>query len=232
MEKNEWSFCSMWTERFRVKDCADVLVNATLGGDYFFNRASVSRCADPKTAARQVAQIFWQKGLDCYLYDKEDKLSDLALADTMHVLRAGPLKKIAPVDKVIQADSSLLPLWIDIFCKSFAVPEWKPEIERITRSNFGRLVLLLSYKKDMPAGCAALYSRDGVTGLYCLGTVSQLRGRGTATSILASAASLKPKLFLQTLGSEGLLNLYEKAGFKIAYAKKIYILRKPGSHTD
>lgn len=57
-----------------------------------------------------------------------------------------------------------------------------------------------------------------------MGTVSQLRGRGLASDILKSAMS--KGMFLQTLGSERLLPFYEKAGFEVAYAKKIYVVRR------
>jgi len=70
MEQNEWSFCSMWAEREKA-GCAEALVNEKLNGDYFFNRAKVSGCLDFSEATKQVAEIFWRKDLDCYLYDRE-----------------------------------------------------------------------------------------------------------------------------------------------------------------
>jgi len=224
MEDNEWSFCSMWAERLE-SGCAQALVNERLDGDYFFNRADVSGCPDPVAAARQIAKTFWQKSMDCYLYDKDGRLAGKGLAqvDAMYVLAAGS-GTAAGKTEVVQIDRSLLPLWIDTFCKSFAVPQWKTEVGRIMDASFGRLQLLLSYRDGVPAGCAALYSKNGVTGLYCLGTVSQLRGRGLAREILKSAMS--KNLFLQTLGSEGLLPFYEKAGFTVACTKKIYVVQR------
>jgi hypothetical protein len=223
MEDNEWSFCSMWAERLRPV-CGRALANGRLEGDYFFNRSDVSDCPDTVAAARQIAKMFWRKGMDCYLYDRDGTLAGKGLAqvDTMHVLTAssdGAPKKT----EVVRAGRSLLPAWIDLFCGSFAVPRWKTEVERIMRANFERLELLLSYRNGVPAGCAALYRKNGVTGLYCLGTVSQLRGRGLAKEMLKSAMS--KGLFLQTLGSQKLLPFYEKAGFVVAYTKKIYVVR-------
>jgi hypothetical protein len=224
MEDNEWSFCSMWAERLRP-GCGRALANGRLKGDYFFNRADVSGCPDPVTSARQIAKMFWLKGMDCYLYDKDGALAGKGLAqiDTMHVLTAGS-GGAAGMTKVVHIDRSLLPAWIDVFCRSFAVPHWKAEVERVMGANFERLELLLSYRGGSPAGCAALYSKKGITGLYCLGTVSQLRGRGLAMDMLKSAKS--KGLFLQTLGSERLLPFYEKAGFEVAYTKKIYAVRR------
>jgi hypothetical protein len=225
MEDNEWSFCSMWAERARA-GCADALVNSKLEGDYFFNRSRVSGCPDPVRAAGRVAKIFWQKGTDCYLYDREGLLEKEGFAqiDTMYVLiRSGPAT-MAGDGKTIVVDKKLLPIWIDVFCRAFSVLEWKPEVERIMNASAGKMTLLLSYKENTPAGCAALYAKNGITGLYCLGTILQLRGRGLARSMLKSAVQMSENIFLQTLGSEGLLLFYQKAGFKVAYTKKIYRL--------
>ncbi len=215
----------MWTQRIR-SGCSTALLNSKLEGDYFFNRASVSGCPNPAAAAAQVAKVFWQRGLDCYLHDTDDSLAGKGLVqiDTMHVLKAGKAGR-AGRTVVMQVDRSLLPVWIDVFCGSFAAPEWRKEVERVMDANFERLGLLLSYRDKVPAGCAALYSKNGITGLYCLGTVSQLRGKGLANDTLATAVRQSDNnLFLQTLGSEELLHFYRKAGFVVAYTKKIYVL--------
>jgi len=226
MHDNEWSFCSMWAERIK-SGCADALINSKFEGDYFFNRSRISGCPDPVAAACRVAKIFWQKDMDCYLHDREGLLEKKGFAqiDTMYVLKSGATK--AASGKTMIADQQLLPVWIDVFCKAFSVPEWRPEVQRIMNANASKMTLLLSYRENVPAGCAALYTKNGVTGLYCLGTILQLRGRGLARSILRYAAGMSGHLFLQTLESEGLLPFYQKAGFEVAYAKKIYMMRRP-----
>jgi len=223
MEDNEWSFCSMWTEQIR-SGCIHALFNGRLAGDYFFNRVDVSNCPDPILAANQIARIFWQKDVDCYLHDNNDKLAGKGLAelDTMHVL-ASSTDGTNGKAKTLQIGHSLLPIWVDVFCRSFAVPQWKTEVSRIMDVNFDKLELMLSYSGDMPAGCAALYKKNGVTGLYCLGTLFQSRKRGFARDMLKRV--MTKNLFLQTLGSEKLLTFYEKSGFTVAYTKKIYVLR-------
>ena len=225
MENNEWSFCSLWTERLRPV-CGCALTNGRLEGDYFFSRADVSGCPDPAATARHIAKMFWRKGIDCYLYDRDGVLAGKGFAqiDTMHVLTARKGGVIGRTE-VLRVGRSLLPAWIDVFCRSFAVPQWKKEVERIVSGNAEGLELLLSYRGGIPAGCAALYHKNGVTGLYCLGTISHLRGRGVARSVLRSV--MFKGLFLQTLGSERLLPFYEKEGFVVAYSKQIYVLRRP-----
>lgn len=225
MEDNEWSFCSLWTERSKT-GCAEALTNVKFEGDYFFNRASVYNCPDPSVAVRQIAKVLWQKGMDCYIHDRADRLAGdgLAMIDTMHVLRAGSRSSPGKT-KIVRIGRQLLPAWIDVFCRAFAVTDWRPEIERIMITNFAKLELLLSYKADLPVGCAALFNKNGFTGLYCLGTISQQRGRGLANDMLNSAVS--KRMFLQTLVSEELLPLYKKSGFVVAYTKKIYSLPRP-----
>lgn len=222
MEDNEWSFCSLWTEKTKTR-CGMALVNEKLQGDYFFNRATVEGCFPG--AEKNIAKTFWARGMDCYLYFQST--SALPVLDTMYVLtsiRAGKVK--GDVRQVSKAD---LPAWIDVFCRSFGVPEWKDEVKRILAANFGKLELLLSYKDGAPAGCAALYKKSGLTGLYCLGTVSSHRREGLARDMLSFAQQKTEGmlLFLQTLASEDLIGLYRKSGFAVSHTKQICVLKKP-----
>jgi hypothetical protein len=226
MEDNEWSFCSMWAEHTRV-GCADALINSKLEGDYFFNRSRVSGCHDPTAASKQIAKIFWQKGMDCYLHDKDGLLEKKGFTqiDTMYVLTKSGTATMAGGGKTVVVNQKLLPIWIEVFCRAFSVPEWKPEVRKMMNASADKMTVLLSYKESMPAGCAILYAKNGITGLYCLGTILQLRGRGLARSMLRDSVRMSESIFLQTLASDGLLSFYQRAGLKVAYAKKIYRLR-------
>jgi GNAT superfamily N-acetyltransferase len=224
MEANEWSFCSLWTEKVDTR-CGKALLNEKLGDDYFFNRAAVEGC--PKGAEMQVAKAFWDRGMDCYLYFRSP--STLPAIDTMHVLKSARIT--GAKHEVVQVDLDGLPVWIDVFTGSFGVPGWRGEVERIMAVNFKNLALLLSYVEGTPAGCAALYRTGGLTGLYCLGTLSRFRGRGIAKSMFGFAQKMSEgdgtRLFLQTLGSEGLFELYAKSGFVLSHTKQICVLKRP-----
>ncbi|AIF83707.1 Acetyltransferase (GNAT) domain [Candidatus Nitrososphaera evergladensis SR1] len=230
MEENEWAFCSLWSKKIEIK-CATALVNPKLEGDYFFNRATVENCNVPY---EQVAQVFWDAGIDCHLYFRSQPPPRLRMVDTMYVLRAAKKKAGEPRDsrriKITAAcKPSEVAIWIDVFCRSFSVPEWKDEVARIITSNAKKLELLRAYNNEnnMPAGCGALFTtkNNSMTGLYCLGTVPAQRSKGVAKSILNFARALAEKqgtlLFLQTLGSENLLGLYKSSGFETAYTKTI-----------
>ena len=129
MEGNEWSFCSLWTEHVQL-GCARALINNKLEGDYFFNRSTVSGCHDPYAAAKQIAAgIYWQKGFDCYLYDREGLLENQGFPqiDTMHALRSDTIGAIS--DKTIKiADKSILSVWVDDFFRAISFPHCMEEV--------------------------------------------------------------------------------------------------------
>jgi GNAT superfamily N-acetyltransferase len=225
MEDNEWSFCSLWAKKIELLPCGRALANEKLQGDYFFNRAAVEGCA--AGAELQVARKFWARGMDCYLYFRFP--SNLPHLDTMHVLVSRRAKKSR--GNVVQIGRQDLVKWVDVFCRSFGVPQWRSEVERIMEANFEKLELLLSYRGDVPAACAALYRKSGLAGLYCLGTLSRYRREGLAGSILAFAQRTTKSdgtpLFLQTLESEGLVHLYKKSGFVLSHKKQVCVIKKP-----
>ena len=221
MEDNEWSFCSLWADKIGLP-CGRALINEKLQDDYFFNRASIKDCS--AGAEMQVAKKFWERGMDCCLYFQTPS-SRLPTLDTMQVLVSRRVKKNQ--GDVVQIGRRDLPAWIDVFCRSFRVLGWKGEVERIMGLNFEKLELLLSYKDAKPAGCAALYKKRGLTGLYCLGTLSSHRGEGLARNILAFAQERADLLFLQTLESERLVGLYKKSGFVQSHTKQICVLKRP-----
>jgi GNAT superfamily N-acetyltransferase len=228
MEENEWAFCSLWSKKIEIK-CATVLVNPRLVGDYFFNRATVENCDVPY---EQVARVFWDEGIDCHLYFFRSRPpQNLRVEDTMYVLRLVKKKAESGSNiRVAECKPSEATTWVNIFCKSFSVPEWKDEVARIitTANAKRRLDLLLAHKDSAPAGCAALFTKNDMIGLYCLGTIPAQRNKGVARSILNYAKALAERrglpLFLQTLGSENLLCMYKSAGFEIAHTKAICVV--------
>jgi hypothetical protein len=227
MEENEWAFCSLWSKRIRI-GCATALLNPTLKDDYFFNRATIENCDIPYS---QVASVFWKEGMDCHLYFKLQPPRELRIIDTMYILRS--VKKEAGLNGSVRirlAKPSDATTWVDLFCRSFSVLEWNGEVSHIIAANSNKMNLLLAYKGDTPAGCAAIFNKSDLMGLYCLGTVPMQRSTGVAASILkyakTFAAQHNSPLFLQTFGSEKLLDLYRARGFEVVYTKSICVLPK------
>jgi len=245
MEANELAFCSLWTEHIRIHDCADLFANEKLVGDYFFNRLNPFVCENAMSVIKQAANVCLRKGMDCYVYthDKNTYVQNCLSAagfkwiDTMETLRAESERIEFDNEKidVVRVDLRSIPSWVDAFCKSFDVLEWKSEIKEKIDLHFNKMILLLSYfrvgnSSVKPAGCAALFSNQGLMGLYCLGTISNFRGRGVAKKMIGVSFRIAQQqrmdpLFLQTFTNEGLFPLYKKLGFRFVYRKRVYALK-------
>ena len=224
MEENEWAFCSLWARKKIIIKGAMALFNPVLKGDYFFNRAKID---NGKVSLDEVTHLFWDASLDCYLYFKSNYPQNLLVIDTLNVLKSkGRLqdRKGATVHKSVRTS-----VWVDVFCKAFSVPEWKNEVARIMTTNAKKLILLLAYDNhNSPVGCAALFPNNGVTGLYCLGTVPAQRRKGFASSIFQLARAITEVqgslLFLQSFESENLIEWYKTLGFELVRTRKICIV--------
>jgi len=255
MEANETRFCSLWTQHIRIHDCADLFVNEKLTGDYFFNRLNPFVCEDISDIIENAARICLRRRMDCYVHvhdtntDVQNSLLEAGFQwiDTMHVLRADWDKvehddiyesdkcddsKIHVVRAVLRSASD----WVDAFCRSFDVLEWKSVVKEKIDLHFKKLILLLSYFRINNtyaelAGCAALFANHGIMGLYCLGTISNFRGRGLAKKMIGVSLQIAQQeqldfLFLQTFTNEGLFLLYKKLGFRSVYKKRVYALKR------
>lgn len=243
MEYNESDFCSLWTQHIRIRNCADLFINEKLAGDYFFNRLNNVACRDIEAVIEKTIRIFSKRVLNSYVYisDNDRDLENIllkrgfSLIDTMQVLKSD-LTNFENDEYNIQVtkiDLHSLPVWIDVFCKSFDARDWKSEVEKVVKLHFKELTLLVSYINDnyrkIPSGCVALFNRYNLMGLYCLGTLSSFRGQGIAKRMIKISLRVARQenlgfLFLQTFSKEGLIQFYKNMGFQIAYKKKIYAL--------
>ncbi|MDQ3718535.1 MAG: GNAT family N-acetyltransferase [Thermoproteota archaeon] len=240
MEFNEFYFCSLWTEHFRIRNCADILLNEKLTEDYFFNRLTNITCIEIDTAIDEGVRISLKKGIDCYVYVPDDnkKLEDMllgkgfTLVDSMSVLRCttNSIEYDNNNIDITKIDIDSIPIWVDVFCDAFDIQNWKNEVQRIIQSHFKELILLVSYlknKSNVPVGCTALFHRCSLIGLYCLGTVSGFRGQGIATKMVKVALEIAQQsgldfIFLQAFANEGIIGFYNKLGFQTIYKKKVY----------
>ena len=239
MEFNEFHFCSLWTQHLKIKNCADILLNEKLK-DYFFNRVTNITCSDINSALEECIGIFFKKGISCYVYVADDnrKLEDMllrkgfTLVDSMSILKSTTNRIEYSNNNVVvtKIEIDSIPIWVDVFCHAFEVIDWKNEVQRVIKSYFKELTLLISYlndKSNIPAGCAALFHRCNLIGLYCLGTVFDFRGQGVATKMIKVALQIAEQkgldfIFLQAFASEGLRSFYNKIGFQTLYKKKVY----------
>lgn len=247
MEANEAAFCSLWTRHIKIHDCADLFINVNLAEDYFYNRLNPFECDDIRGIIENAARLCYRMGMDCFVYTHDDNtevqnsLTEIGFdwIDTMHVLNSEPKKQVRYDDdkiKVIHVDADSVPRWIDTFCKSFNVIQWKHEVRRVVSTHLKELDLLLSYIRvknsfDTVTGCAALFSNEGLAGLYCLGTIMQFRGQGIARKMIdfsmqTACQQRLEMVLLQTFSSEGLLSLYTNLGFRPVYKKRVYLRKR------
>jgi GNAT superfamily N-acetyltransferase len=205
-------------------------------------------CSHNEQVIKESLKIFLENGLNCYVYVQnnnlklEQKLLNMGFTvlDTMLVLKNDFKKTNYDQDDyngihISTIDICSLPVWIDVFCRSFDVSNWKSEIERIMRTHFEELTLLVSYIDNnhsrIPVGCTALFNKYNLMGLYCLGTISRFRGKGLAMKMIRVCLDIAQRencgfLFLQTFAKEGFISLYKKMDFQIIYQKKIYAFNK------
>jgi GNAT superfamily N-acetyltransferase len=245
MECNESTFCSLWTERIKLNNCMELFINKKFSEDYFFNRVNniLCCCDNVRSVLKEAARIFSERGLKCYVYidDSYTVLEKIlletrfTLLDTMQAFRSN-INKIQYENQKIYVDKidiDLLPIWIDLFCKSFNALEWKSEVERILKMHFNELTLLVAYIKrnstQIPAGCALLFNLHGLIGLYCLGTIPSFRRQGLARKIIKVSLDIARQqsatfLICQAFTNEGFAEIYERLGFQLVYKKKIYVL--------
>jgi N-acetylglutamate synthase-like GNAT family acetyltransferase len=254
MECNESTFCSLWTEHIKINECTDLFINEKLGDDYFFNRVNNILCClnvdhDANIAARLVLRnsirLFSERRLKCFVYidDSDSVLESIllknkfTLLDTMQAFRSN-IDKVPYQNQSIYVDKigmDLVPVWIDVFCKSFDALELKSEVQRILKEHFNKLTLLIGYvtrnSSQIPAGCALLFNTARLTGLYCLGTIESFRHQGLATKIIGSSIDIASQqsaslLICQAFTKQGFAEFYKRLGFQLVYKKKIYVLNE------
>jgi GNAT superfamily N-acetyltransferase len=252
MEHNESTFCSLWTEYIKINECTDLFINEKLGDDYFFNRVNYTlycHNADHDTNAasrlvlRNCIRLFSERRLKCYVYidDSNSVLEPIllknkfTLLDTMQVFQSNFDKVQQYQNRSFYVDKigmDLVPVWIDVFCKSFDALELKSEAQRILKKHFNKLTLLIGYVKrnssQLPAGCALLFNTDGLTGLYCLGTIESFRHQGLARKIIGSSIEIARQesaslLICQAFTKQGFAEFYKRLGFQLVYKKNIYV---------
>jgi ribosomal protein S18 acetylase RimI-like enzyme len=233
-----------------VLDCANIFINKKLSEDYFFNRLSIKDCNNTKSTLEECIKIqHIRNKTNCYIYIADSKENDNKLEKLLikkgfsqidvlqiSVLRSDNAynnKKYYGRDardiRVVTINKGSIGLWSELFSTSFDVPEWRYEVEKIMNVNFDRLLLLVSYFENKPAGCCALLSKDSITGLYCLGTLSCFRHRGLARKMILKCIEVAKQqgsefLLIQTFWSEKLTRFYRKNRFKTLYNKKVYAL--------
>ena len=231
IEENDLEFTAIWSKKTTL-ECGTLFINPNLPNDLFFDKITNITCLSEKMIDK-VVEIFHENNMPPYVYAlNNQKLEELLLKknfkfyDTQHVLKKHTLQhsKNFPIHKIEKNDSLL---WAKVFCKSYDCCEWVDEVNRIVRNSYSKVEYLVD--EEYNASCVALYEKNSILGLYCLGTLPEKRKKGLA-KLLINYALNKVKtrkldfLMLETYQKDDLLEFYSKLGFVKLYEKKIYTI--------
>ncbi|HSD05205.1 MAG TPA: GNAT family N-acetyltransferase [Nitrosopumilaceae archaeon] len=211
-------------------ECGTLFANEKLPNDIFFDKLTNITCLSEKMIDEAIA-LFKKYNTQPYVYvldnpDLEKMLvkKGFVLYDTQHVLTKNSDSNLehSAMHHVAKKDSLL---WAEIFCKSYDCLEWIDEVNSIVRNSVSQIEYLVDSEHN--ASCVALYEKNSILGLYCLGTIPEYRKRGLGKSLINYALTqVKRKnldfLMLETYEKDNLIEFYSNLGFEKIYEKKVY----------
>jgi hypothetical protein len=229
MESNDDSFTGFWSS-LKKMECGSLFLNPSLSDDIFFNKLTSVTCLSEKMIDESLVK-FQQNHSKPYIYslcfpEFEDllKRKGFVYFDTLQVLkkRSSPTK----IPDVIQISPEQIPLWTRIFCEAYDCLEWTEPVTSILKNSIGQVRY---YVDESKSSCMALYEKNSILGLYCLGTISDRRKQGNAESLVDFAlheVNLRhlELLMLETYESDNLVDFYSKLGFEKVYHKTIFTI--------
>jgi GNAT superfamily N-acetyltransferase len=234
VEENDLGFTSLWAQAVNL-ECGTFFFNSELLNDIFFDKLTNVTCTSEQMIDEALG-LFHKNKTTPFVYslnypEFEAMLlrRDFTHYDTQHVLKKNDNSKgIFKVHKITNDDSML---WSKTFCSAYDCYEWVIPVDRIVRNS---LYSLEYYLDESISSCMALYEKNSVLGLYCLGTIPSMRRKGLAESMIDFAQSEVKRrnlsfLMLEIYKRDNLLDFYSKLGFEEIYKKNIYTLSFEGS---
>jgi ribosomal protein S18 acetylase RimI-like enzyme len=229
VEENDLGFTSLWAQTVNL-ECGTFFFNSELPNDIFFDKLTNVTC----TSARMIDEaldLFHRYNNTPFVYSLNySEFEDVLLRrnfvhyDTQYVLKKNDdSKKISKTHKITNDDAML---WSKTFCNAYDCYEWVVPVDRIVRNSLSSIEY---YIDESISSCMALYEKNSVLGLYCLGTIPGMRRRGLAESLIDFAQSEVKRrklsfLMLETYKRDNLLDFYSKLGFQEIYKKNIYTI--------
>ena len=231
IESNDLGFTAIWSNTTQL-ECGTLFMNTNLPDDLFFDKLANITCLSEKMIDETI-DIFHQNKMRPFVYTLNNPVLEEFLLkknfkfyDTQHVLKKRAISdnKTSYVHHMEKKDSLL---WAEVFCKSYDCYEWIKEVNDIVRMSLSQVEYLVDAEYN--ASCVALYEKNSILGLYCLGTLPEKRKKGLAKLLINHALNkVKTKnldfLMLETYQRDDLLGFYSKLGFEKLYEKKIYTI--------
>ena len=226
VEDLDLAFTGLWANSVKM-DCGTLFFSDEMPNDVFFDKFAGITCLDEKTINDLLA-LFEQHHTVPYFYllEREDleellKRKGFKLYDTQHVLAKAPSHSDKVAFRISQGEARR---WAETFCRAYDCMDWLGPV----KAAVGNTATSIEYYLDKSKGsCMALYEKNLILGLYCLGTVPSMRKMGLAASLVEFAAGEAKRrglevLMLETYQRDGLVNFYTRLGFREIYRKKIY----------
>ena len=238
-ETNEVSWWSNWADVKWLDRNAYLLLSDEFD-EYFFNRGGFLEIAPGSGGlVEEMEREFEVRRRRPHILVQSNQLnsellSTLAsrgyrIADQMAVMVAGDAsRKVNPdlkIDRVVKSRD-----WARVYLESFYGESSQVNaVMAVVRRLAGlkEADLLLGTLDGRPVGTAALFRTGKVCGVYCVGTLPDLRKRHIASTMLEfchrTAVKEGRRLVLQTILSDSVERLYLKLGFKRAYLKDLFV---------
>ena len=231
IESNDLGFTAIWSNTTQL-ECGTLFMNTNLPDDLFFDKLTNITCLSEKMIDETI-DVFHKNNMRPFVYTLNNPLLEEFLLkknfkfyDTQHVLKKRTIleSETLHVHHIEKKDSLL---WAEVFCKSYDCYDWIDEINNIVIGSHSQVEYLVDAEHN--ASCVALYEKNSILGLYCLGTLPEKRKKGLAKLLINHALNkVKIKkldfLMLETYRRDGLLGFYSKLGFEKVYEKKIYTI--------
>lgn len=226
-ESNDNGFTELWSSACQL-ECGTLFLNPKLSDDLFFNKLVNVTCTSEKMISESLEKFQKNKSKP-YIYslnypELEDYLKNRGFVyyDTQHVLKKRTLPPTKP--RATKITSETTSLWTKIFCEAYDCPDWEKHVNSILKNSISSAEY---YVDETNSSCMALYEKNSILGLYCLGTIPSRRKQGTASSLIDYASNeVKSRnldlLILETYERDDLSKFYSTLGFEKIYSKRIY----------
>jgi len=229
IESNDNGFTEIWSNQ-RQLECGTLFLNPSLSDDLFFNKLTNVTCTSEKMIDESVERFQKNHSAPCVYSLNYPELEDFLKSngfvyhDTQQVLK----KKTLPTKKpnAIKVTRDTISLWTKIFCEAYDCQEWAEPVSSILKNSIS---LTEYYIDESRSSCMALYEKNSILGLYCLGTMPSRRKQGSASSLIDFALHEVHSrnlefLMLETYERDNLAKFYSNLGFEGIYQKKIFTI--------
>lgn len=178
LEAIDLAFTGYWS-KFITLRCGSFYFNQDLPNDVFFNKMTNISCIDDETL-RESLLLFKKNHTIPYFYvlnrpDLEEKLlkKNFRIYDSQHVLIKAPNNGEA--QQALKISSKDAANWSKIFCDAYDCNDWLNSVVALVQNSSD---FIEYYVDKSMSSCVALCEAKSMLGLYCLGTVPEMRHKG------------------------------------------------------